>query len=256
MRNVREILRLVHEGNLSNRQIAKSCNCSPTTVTAIIERYKNTDLPPWPEIKTIDDAELESRLYPQEITSSKKPLPDMDFIHRELKRKGVTLQLLWQEYKEQYPDGLMYSQFCDYYLRWRKSRNISMHQIHRVGEKTFVDWAGPTMKVVDRTTGECKDAYIFVGALGASDLLYAEAACSQELESWINVHIHMFEYFQGVTEIIVPDNLKTGIKKPCYYEPEIHPTYLDMATHYGTVIIPARVRKPKDKPLAENGVLI
>lgn len=255
MRSIKEILRLVHEGNLSIRQIAKSCNCSPTTITAIIERYKNANIP-YLAIKTMDDAELEAKLYPQEINSSKKSLPDMDYIHKELKRKGVTLQLLWQEYKEAYPDGLMYSQFCDHYLKWRKLRNISMHQIHRAGEKTFIDWAGATMSVTDPATGESMDAYLFIGVLGASDLIYTEASLSQDLECWIGAHVRMFEYFQGITEIIVPDNLKTGVKKPCYYEPEIHPTYLEMATHYGTVIVPARVRKPKDKPLAENGVLI
>lgn len=205
MRSIKEILRLVHEGNLSIRQIAKSCNCSPTTITAIIERYKNANIP-YLAIKTMDDAELEAKLYPQEINSSKKSLPDMDYIHKELKRKGVTLQLLWQEYKETYPDGLMYSQFCDHYLKWRKLRNISMHQIHRAGEKTFVDWAGATMSVTDPATGESMDAYLFIGVLGASDLIYTEASLSQDLECWIGAHVRMFEYFQGITEIIVPDN--------------------------------------------------
>jgi transposase len=255
MKNIKEILRLVNENNLSTRQIAKSCGCSPSTVTAIIERYEGTELP-WQAFKALDEAEMEAKLYPQEINSSKKELPDWDYIHKELKKKGVTLQLLWQEYKEAYPNGVMYSQFCDHYLKWRKLRNISMHQIHKAGEKIFVDWSGETMYVTDRNTGERKPAYIFIGVLGASDMIYAEAFSTEKLDSWISAHVNMFNYFQGVSQIIVPDNLRTGVKKPCFYEPEIHPTYLEMANHYGTAIIPARVRKPKDKPLAENGVLI
>lgn len=255
MKSVKEILRLINESDLSLRQIAKSCGCSPSTVSAIIQRYENIQMP-WQTFKSLDEAEMETKLYPEEINSSKKALPDWDYIHKELKKKGVTLLLLWQEYKEVYPDGVMYSQFCDHYLKWRKLRNISMHQIHRAGEKAFVDWSGETMHVVDRYTGESKDAYMFIGVLGASDLIYAEAFADEKLESWISAHVNMFNYFQGVTRIIVPDNLKTGVKKPCYYEPEIHPTYLEMANHYGAAIIPARVRKPKDKPLAENGVLI
>lgn len=255
VKKIKEILKLVNENSLSIRQIAKSCSCSPSTVTTIIERYEDTKLP-WEAFKTLDEEEMESKLYPQEINSSKKQLPDWDYINKELKIKGVTLQLLWQEYKEAYPDGVMYSQFCDHYQKWRKLRNISMHQIHKAGEKCFVDWSGEPMYITDRNTGERKAAYIFIGVLGASDFIYAEAFSTEKLESWIIAHVNMFNYFQGVTKIIVPDNLKTGVKKPCFYEPEIHPTYLEMANHYGAAIIPARVRKPKDKPLAENGVLI
>ncbi len=253
MINIREILRLIHEGKLSNRQIAQSCHCSPTTVGAIVDRYKEKNLS-WPEVLRMDDTELESKLYPQEINLSKKLLPDYEFIHKELMRKGVTLQLLWQEYKEQYPDGLQYTQFCDHYATWRKLRNISMHQIHRAGEKMFVDWAGLTIPVIDQKTGEVLNTYFFVAVLGASNMFYTEPFLSQDLFSWIQAHVHTFEYFGGVTEIIVPDNLKSGVKKPCYYEPEINPTYLEMAQHYGSAIIPARVRKPKDKAPAEKEV--
>ena len=255
MKNVREILRLVNENNLSTRQIGISCNCSPTTVSTIIQRYNNSKLP-WENFKTMGDSEMEAKLFPQEIKDSKKTLPDWDYVHKELKKKGVTLLLLWQEYKEKYPDGIMYSRFCDYYLNWRKLRNISMHQIHRAGEKVFVDWAGDTMKVTNPTTEAIEEAHIFIGVLGASDMIYTEAFSSEKLECWITAHVNMFKYFEGVPQIIVPDNLKTGVKKPSYYEPEIHPTYMELATHYGAAVIPARVRKPKDKPLAENGVLI
>lgn len=254
MTNLREILRLIHEGKLSNRQIAKSCHCSPTTVGAIIERYKEKNLS-WPDILDMDDTELESKLYPQEIGSSKKPLPDYDYIYKELlKHKGVTLYLLWQEYKEKYPAGLQYTQFCDHYATWRKLRHISMHQIHRAGEKMFVDWAGLTVPVIDRETGEVPDAYFFVAVLGASNMFYTEPFLSQDLFCWTEGHVHAFNYFEGVPEILVPDNLKSGVKKPCYYEPEINPTYLEMAQHYGCAVIPARVRKPKDKAPAEKEV--
>ena len=253
MRNVREVLRLVNEGELSIRQIARSCQCSPTTVTAIKERYQNQQLD-WPMISKMDDAELEAKLYPQEVNSSKKPLPDYEYIHRELMKKGVTLQLLWQEYKDRYKDGVQYTQFCDHYLKWRQLRNLSMHQIHRAGEKIFVDWAGLTHCVMDPRTGEKRDVYFFVAALGASGLLYTEPFFSMELPAWISAHINAFAYFGGTTEIIVPDNTKTAVKKPSFYEPEIHATYREMALHYGCTIIPARVRKPKDKALVENGV--
>lgn len=254
MQNIREILRLIQEGNLSNRQIAKSCHCSPTTIEAIIARYQENQLT-WPEVLKMDDSELESKLYPQEISSSKKPLPDYDYIHQELMRnKGVTLLLLWQEYKETYPEGVQYTQFCDHYLTWRKLRDISMHQIHRAGEKLFTDWAGLTGSVIDRETGEVQPAYFFVAVLGACKLFYTEPFLAMDLFPWTQGHIHAFEYFGGVTEIIVPDNTKTAVKKPCYYEPEINPTYLEMASHYGAVVIPARVRKPKDKSPVEKEV--
>ena len=253
MHNVREVLRLVNEGKLSTRQIARSCQCSPTTVAAIAERYQSQHLD-WPMISQMDDAELEAKLYPQEVNSSKKPLPDYEYIHKELMRKGVTLQLLWQEYKDKYPEGVQYTQFCDHYLKWRKLRNLSMHQIHRAGEKVFVDWAGLTHYIIDADTGERREVYFFVAALGASDLLYTEPFLSMELPAWINAHVNAFAYFGGTPEIIVPDNTKTAVKKPSYYEPEIHPTYREMAAHYGCVVIPARVRKPKDKAPAENGV--
>lgn len=252
MKNIKEILRLASDGYLSVRQMAKSCSCSPSTVSAVLERARSANLTlDWPMIHNMSDSELEDKLYPDENYRTERPLPDMNFIHREMKKKGVTLQLLWQEYLEQYPDGLGYSQFCDYYLKWRGKRNISMHQIHKAGEKCYVDWVGPTMKTVDRRTGKISPAYLFVGALGASELFYTEAFPSMELEHWINAHVHMFTYFGGVTEIIVPDNLKAGVTKACYYEPEIQPTYLEMARHYHTAIIPARVRKPQDKSLAE-----
>jgi len=255
MKNIKEILRLSSLGTFSDRQIAKSCGCSPSTVAAIVSRARDANLQlEWPMIDAMSDDELESKLYSDEHYHTDRPLPDMNFIHTEMKKKGVTLQLLWQEYIERYPTGLSYSQFCDYYQKWRGKRNISMHQIHKAGEKTFVDWVGPHMDVVDRETGEVMPAYFFVGALGASELFYTEAFPSMDMNSWITAHIHMFQYFGGTTQILVPDNLKTGVKSACYYSPEIHPTYLEMSRYYNIAVIPARVRKPKDKSLAELSV--
>lgn len=252
MKQIKEILRLASLGTLSDRQIARSCNCSPSTVSAVLERARNAKMDTdWPLIKDLTDDELSSKLYSDEQYKTDRPLPDMDFIHTEMKKKGVTLQLLWQEYIEKYPDGLGYSQFCNYYLVWRGKRNLSMHQIHKAGEKTYVDWAGPVMEVTDRETGEIINAYIFVGVLGASELFYAEAFTSMEIPSWVMAHVHMFQYFGGATQVLVPDNLKSGVKSSSYYDPVINPAYLDMARYYGVAVIPARVRKPKDKSLAE-----
>jgi transposase len=185
-----------------------------------------------------------------------RPVPDWTYIHRELRRKGVTLMLLWQEYKQIFPDGYQYSRFCDLYSHWAGKLDPVMRQEHRAGEKTFIDYAGQTVSVYDRACGEPKQAQIFVAALGASSYTYAEATWTQTLPDWIGSHVRAFYFFEGVSKILVPDNLKSGINKACFYEPEINPTYLDMARYYGTAVIPARKRKPKDKAKAEAAVLL
>ena len=174
----------------------------------------------------------------------------------ELQSKGVTLMLLWQEYKERYPEGLQYSQFCDHYRRWTKTLDLSLRQEYLAGEKMFVDFAGKTIPITNRYTGEITDAEIFVAVLGASNYTYAEALESQNLPSWIGAHTRAFEYFGGVSALLVPDNLKSGVNKACRYEPELNPTYLEMCQHYGTVAMPARAGKPKDKAKVEAGVLL
>src|SRR4030095_1035134 len=184
-------------------------------------------------------------------------LPDFAAVHDELRRhKHVTLQLLWQEYKEANPDGYQYSRFCELYKRWVGKLDLILRQDYRVGEKMFVDHAGPTVSIIDRETGQVHEAVIFVAVLGASNYTSAEATWNRDLASWIGSHIRALEFFQGVPAVIVPDNWKTGIKDPCYYEPDLNPTYRDFAEHYGTVIIPARVRKPRDKAKVEVGVLV
>ncbi|NPV89651.1 MAG: IS21 family transposase [Firmicutes bacterium] len=179
---------------------------------------------------------------------------DFDWVYRELRRKGVTLQLLWLEYKEQNPDGYQYSRFCELYRQWTKTLNASLRQVHQAGEKMFVDYAGQTVPIVDPRTGEISMASIFVAVLGASNYTYAEATINQDMFSWISSHCRAFEFFGGVTQIIVPDNTKTGVTHPCRYEPDINPTYQEMAAHFGAVVIPARPRKPKDKPKVEKAV--
>jgi len=257
MRNIREILRLHHENGLSSRKIALTCNCSYVTVLTILEKASAARLS-WPLPKELDDRELEEKIYPGTASQikSQRPLPKMEYLHTELSRPGVTLQLLWQEYKLDHPAGLMYSHFCEHYRQWAKTCDLSMRQIHKAGEKMFVDWAGATMRVVDRQTGEIQEAYLFAGVLGASGYTYIEACLTMDMPNWIGAHTRAFRYFGGVPQVIVPDNLRTGVNKSCRYEPEINATYQEMANHYHVAVIPARLRKPKDKPKAEGSVLL
>jgi len=170
-----------------------------------------------------------------------------------MKRKGVTLFLLWQEYKAQHPDGFQYSRFCSLYREFAGKLTLSMRQTHLAGEKLFVDYAGPTIPIVDRTTGEIHPAQVFVAVMGASNYTFAEATMTQGLADWTGSHVRTFEFMGGVPEVVVPDNLKSGVTKPCRYDPEINPSYAELARHYGVAVIPARVRKPKDKAKAEGG---
>lgn len=183
--------------------------------------------------------------------------PDFPRIHEELSRhKHVTLQLLWEEYKASHSDGYQYSRYCELYHRWVRKLDVVLRQDHRAGEKLFVDHAGPSVPIVDPKTGEVHQAAIFVAVLGASNYTYAEATWKRDLPCWIGSHVRTLEFLQGVPAVIVPDNWKTGVKDPCYYEPDLNPTYHDFAEHYGTVILPARIRKPRDKAKVENGVLV
>jgi transposase len=211
----------------------------------------------WPLPEELDDAVIERLLFPpQSIISTTRQEPDWLEIHRELKRKGVTLALLWQEYKERDSEGYQYSWFCKLYNKWAGTIDLVMRQDHRAGEKMFVDYAGHTVEIVDRLTGAVRESQVFVAVLGASNYTYAEATWSQSLPDWIASHVRAFDFFGGVAEVVVPDNLKSGINKACFYEPDINPTYQDMATHYNTVILPARVCEPRDKAKVEIGVQV
>lgn len=258
MRKIKEVLRLKHEHNLSKSQIAKSCNISRSTVKEYLQRAENAGLS-WPLDSFLDDAALETRLFPVHSpppASAERSMPPMEYLFRELKRKSVTLQLLWFEYKEANPDGYQYSQFCNRYRQWRQRLDVTLRQEHRAGEKLFVDYAGQTVPVIDPATGEITEAAVFIAALGASSYTFAEASPSQELPFWILSHVRAFEFLGGVPEILVPDNLKAGVTNPCRYEPDINPTYQELAEHYGTVVIPARVRRPKDKAKVESAVFL
>lgn len=257
MRKIREILRLRWEAGLGYRQIGRSCLVSHVTVSEYERRAKIAGLS-WPLPEGLDDGALEALLFPEDSRSSKRvcPAPDWKEIHRELRRPGVTLQLLWFEYKEKYPNGYQYSQFCELYRRWAKRLDICLRQEHRAGEKVFVDFSGQGIPVTNRETGEITFHPLFVAVWGASNYTYAEACQSQNLPNWIRAHVHTFEFFDCVPKVVVPDNTKTGVTNPCRYDPDLNPTYQEMARHYGLAVIPARVRKPRDKAKVENGVLI
>jgi transposase len=257
MRKTKEILRMYFGMGLTRRQTARSCNVSHSTVADYIRRAEASGIG-WPLPEGMDDTILERKLFPGSVTAvlSDKPSPRWDEIHKELKKKGVTLQLLWIEYRQQYPEGYQYSRFCELYRRWAETLDLSLRQEYRAGEKMFVDFAGKGIEVQDPHTGARKEAEIFVAVLGASNYTYAEAFESQDIPSWITAHIHAFEYFQGVPRVTIPDNPKSGVAKACRYEPDLSPTYQDMAAHYGTAVIPARVRRPKDKAKVEAGVLL
>ena len=257
MRKIKEVLRLKWANDLSDRKIAQSCNISRPAVANYVERAEQAGLS-WPLPDTLTDAELERLLFPtlHKSSDSDRVPPDLLKVHQELQKKNVTLFLLWQEYREQHPKGYQYSWFCDQYRHWLGTRDLSMRQTHRAGEKLFVDYAGHTLPVIDPRTGEIRSAQIFVAVLGASNYTYAEATWSQSLPDWIGSHQRSFTFFGGLPELVVPDNLLSGVTKAHRYEPDLNPTYLDMATHYGVAIVPARVRKPKDKAKAEVGVQI
>jgi transposase len=257
MRKIKEVLRLHFEHQQSARQIAQSCDIARSTVQEYLHRAQQAAVS-WPLPAEMDDATLENRLFPPValIPPEKRQMPPMEYLHRERKRKGVTLQLLWHEYKQANPDGYQYSQFCERYRQWVQKLDLCLRQEYRAGEKLFVDYAGQTIPIQNPQTGQTQEAYLFVATLGASNYTFAQATLTQDLPSWIQSHVHAFEFFLGVAEILIPDNLKTGVTRPCRYEPDLNPTYQDLAEHYKCVVIPTRVAKPKDKAKVESAVLI
>ena len=256
MRNIIEVLRLYQECGRSHREIARVVSISPTTVGEILRRAKQCGLS-YPLPAGMSETGLEAKLYPPAAPSSQiRPEPDWPAVHRELRRKGVTLDLLWQEHKAEHPAGYRYSGFCAHYRQWVGRLPLSMRQTHAPGEKLFVDYAGPTVPIVDPMTGEIRQAAIFVAVLGASNYAYCEATWTQSLPDWIGSHVRAFEHINGVTALLVPDNLKSGVTTACFYEPELNPTYRDLATHYATAVLPARPYRPKDKAKVEAGVLL
>lgn len=252
MRKIREVLRLRFERGLNTQAIARACSMGKTTVIEYLERARKAGIN-WPV--DLDDEQLEGMLFSCPASDPERPVPDWSKVHKELKGKGVTLSLLWQEYKANNPRGYQYTQFCDLYRRWIGSADPVMRQSHRAGEKLFVDYAGQTIAITDAESGGVRQAQVFIAVLGASNYTYAEATWTQGLSDWIGSHVRALEFFSGVPEVVVPDNLKSGVTSPCRYEPELNPTYREWAAHYSVSVVPARVRKPRDKAKVENGVL-
>ena len=254
MEKAREILRQHFELELSQREIAQSVSVSLGTVSNVITKARNAGIE-YP--LKLSNKELGSIIYPpvQKAVKRKCAEPNMEYIHKEMQKKGLTLTLLWEEYKTENPDGLMLTQFCERYRTFRKQNDVYMRKNYKAGERVMVDWAGLTMSYTDEH-GEERPAYIFAAVLPASSYMYVEAFRDMQEKSWIGAHVHAFEYFGGAPVIAVPDNTKTGITKADYHDPELHLTYWEMAKHYGVAIVPARVKKARDKAPAEKGVQI
>jgi transposase len=257
MRQIHEILRLKYQNQLTIREIARSCGVPTSTVGDYLKRAQAAAIS-WPLPDGVSEQELLDRLMavPAAELAPCQPLPDWPYIHAELRRKSVTLQLLWQEYRRIHPEGYGYSRFCDLYQRWAGTLDPVLRQVHLPGEKMFVDWAGQTVPIHNGHDGTVSEAHLFVAVLGASNKTFAQAFADEKLASWIAAHCHAYAFFQGVAKVTAPDNLKTGVVQPCRYEPVIHRSYQEMAEHYGTVIIPARIKKPRDKAKVETGVQI
>jgi transposase len=254
MRKIREILRLKWKSQLSNREIAKSCATARSTVAGCLERAANAALS-WPLLEELDDEALDMLLYPPVVVSDAiRAPPDWSLVQNEMKKKSVTLALLWDEYKASQPDGYQYSQFCKLYREFTSRIDCCMRQCHVAGEKLFVDYCGQTVALTDPNTGALAQAQVFVAVMGASSYTYAEATLSQSLPNWLGSPVRAFTFFGGLPKIVVPDNLRSAVSKPCRYEPDINKSYSDLANHYNVAIIPARVRKPRDKAKAEAGV--
>jgi transposase len=256
MRKIRDVLRL-RAGGMSKRQIAASLLIGPTAAGDCIRRARRAGLS-WPLPESLTDEALELLLFPppQVNARDRRPQPDWPGIHRELRRAGVTLQLLWEEHRSTHPDGYGYSRFCELYRAWEARLSPTMRQWHVAGERMFVDYAGTTLEVIDDTTGEVRICQLFVAVLGASNYTYAEATFTQRLVDWIGSHVRAFAFFGGVTAQLVSDNLRSGVTKACFYEPAINRTYAEMAAHYGTAVLPARPRKPRDKAKVEVAVQV
>jgi transposase len=257
MRQIQEVLRLKHQNQLSIREIARSCQLPVSTVWEYLKRAEKAGLS-WPLPEGMSEEELLHRLFgtsSQSSPSPAQPLPDWAYIHQELRRQNVTLQLLWEEYRQNHPEGYSYSRFCELYQGWAETLEPPMRFSHLPGEKMFVDWAGQTVPIF-QADGTVSAASVFVAVLGFSNKTFAEAFPNQQLPSWIAAHCHAFSFYGGVTKATVPDNPKTAVIKPCRYEPLLHRTYQDMAIHYGTVILPARPKKARDKSKVEAGVQI
>lgn len=255
MRQIRQMLRLARDG-VSAREIGRTLGVARSTIQDNLKRAATAGLA-WPVAGDLTDAVLEQRLFAHAGVKSgfrRRVEPDWACLACELKRPGVNLMVLWEEYRDVHPEGYGYSRFCDLYREFERRLSPTMRQDHPAGDKVFVDYSGKKLSIVDRTTGVVRDAEIFVAVLGASNYTYAEATWTQTLADWIEAHVRMFRFLGGVPRLVVPDNLKSGVQKASFYDPEINRSYGMMAAHYGVGILPARPRKPRDKAKVEAGV--
>lgn len=261
MRKLKEVMRLRFELHLSHQQIGRSCAIGTSTAHKYLKRIEAAGLT-WPLPEDWDEARLEAAVFarpgaPVRAPKAVRSQPDFGSIHEQLRRhQHLTLQLLWEEYREGNPEGYRYSRFCELYQRWRSKLDVVLRQEHKAGEKMFIDWAGASIPVYDRITEESSPAPLFVAALGASSYTFAEAMRDQQMESWLTAHVHAFEYCQGIPALAVPDNAKTGVSKAHRYDPDLNPTYYNFALHCGFGIVPARPYKPRDKAKVENAVQV
>ncbi len=261
MRKLKEIMRLKFDARLTNRQIACSINISPATVSRYLTSIANKGVT-WPQAQSMSEEELEGQVYNDSTVAQSKLAQysafDCAYIQTELKRKNVTKQLLWEEYCQQNPNNhYSYSQYCTIYREWNAKSDLVMRQMHIAGEKLFVDYCGHTIPLYCHGSEEVyANAQIFTAVLGASNYTFAEATLTQELANWVESHARAFDYFGGIPKVVVPDNLKSAISKACKYEPDINPTYHQLALHYNVAIIPARIYTPRDKAKAEVGVQV
>jgi len=255
MRRAKDLLRMKWSLGLSHRQIAGALSIGPTTVTNCVQRARLAGLESWEAVEALSNEELEARLYPPPRSGRECPEPDWAEVAQELRKKGVTLSLLWQEYKADHPEGYQYSRYCELYRQWKKHNKLAMRQEYRAGEMLFVDFSGLRVPIWTACRAEVAfEAEIFAACLGASDLIYCCAVRTQELVDWVESHRRAFEFYGGCAEILVSDNLKSGVTRPCRYDPEINRTYWELARHYGVAVIPARSGKPQDKAKVEQAV--
>jgi transposase len=253
MREVREVMRLHREGAVAMREIARMTGVARSTVRDMILRFERSGLA-WPVPSEISDTELEMRLYgPAGVKPGRRKLPEPDWsvVAREMKRKHVTLQVLWEEYIAEHTDGYRYSRYCDLFRGWEGRLPLTMRQNHGGGEKLFIDYAGDKVPVIDRETGEVREAHIFVAVMGGSSLSFALATWTEQMGDWIEGHNAAFAFFGGVPQLLVPDNAKVAVIKACLFDPMVNRSYTDMARHYGTAVLPTRPRKPRDKAKVE-----
>ena len=274
MRKIKEVLRLRFELGLSQDQIARSCSISQASVSNCLARARAAGVG-WPLGEGWDEARLEEALYAyarhggpaggepvqgdpvHRPPKPQRPTPDFAHVHQELQsHRRLTLLLLWEEYRQNHPDGYGYSRFTELYHRWHRHLDVVLRHEHKAGEKLFVDYAGDTIPIFDPKDGSEREASIFVAVLGASSYTYAEATWSQGLEDWLGAHVRALEFLDGVPELVVPDNTKTGVRRACRYEPDLNPAYQEMAQHYGVGVVPARPYRPRDKAKVEGGVLL